>query len=462
MKFSYHIDIKKVNSRRILILLIFILAASLTFYASYSSSSDSNNISHENNDYFDSPTTDLSTFFDKPNRVYHIQYNHETQHPINIPDSCTLSFEGGSIKASITFNKTRLSGQIKLNGSNISGSVINDIFNASWICNMDGETDDAKNINQIISVSDNIFFPKGDYYLKSIAQPSLDIPKDLQSKIKAHIGIHKSNLSLFGEDGTCFISSTPVVMICAYSCPNQIDNSISNLLIDNITFKEKNDKKNFHEFAHTIKLMGVNNCVIKDCKFDDFWGDGISLSHYQDNLTTGERTRNQNIKIINNYISGKGYNNRNGISVISGKNVSIIGNTIDQVSNKNMPGAIDIEGNNAAFTVEDISIINNKINGSHGTGGAISIVSLRDAPAKRILIDNNTITNSTSGMTFYIETNDCVSDVSIISNTINENTPPFVFYGKGRTNNWIVKDNNFKFNKNKFGGKIIFQNSIIE
>lgn len=421
------------------------------------------NLKEENSQYYDSPSTNLSIFFSLPKKEYHIRYNHTSLETINIPDSCVIFFEGGSIAAPIKFNNTRLSGVINLKGSNISGSVTNDVFDASWICNRDGKTDDANNINQIIAVSNNIFFPAGDYYLESTSKISADIPQVLQKQLKSHIGIHKSNLSLFGEKNTRFISSTPIVMVCVYSSPYQIDKSISNLTVDNITFIEKNDKENFHEFAHTIKLVGINNGIITNCRFEDFWGDAITLSHYGDSETTGERTRNQNIKIYNNYIRGGSHNNRNGISVISGENISIINNTIEQVSKKSMPGAIDIEANNSAYTIDNITIAYNTIKGCIGGVGSISIVSNRyNAPAHNIIIANNTITSSTYGISFVIQSDNCVSDISVVNNTIDGNTQPFKFVGSAKTNNWIVMDNKFSFDKSQFGGKIKISNLLVE
>lgn len=427
-----------------------------------SQQSDSPSIKDARSLYYDSPSIDIARFFLQPKKEYHIRYDHILADTIVIPDSCVLYFEGGSIAAPIKFNDTRLSGQIRLKGSSISGSVTNDVFDASWLCNMDGKTDDAKNINHMIEVSNNIFFPSGDYYLESTAIPSPKIPKSLHSQLISHIGINKSNVSLFGQDNTRFISETPIIMICAYSPPYQIDNSVSNLRFQNITFIEKNDKENFHEFAHTLKLVGVNDCTISNCRFEDFWGDAITLGHYGDTESTGERTRNQDIKIMNNYITGKGYNNRNGISIINGKNVSILNNTIDQVSSRKMPGAIDVEANNAAYTVEDITIAYNKINGSNGGVGAISIVSQNNAPAHRILIENNIITNSVNGISFVIKSDDCVSDISVINNTVDDKTHPFKFIGKARTKNWIVKDNTSTFDNRKFGGDIKIDNLILE
>ena len=408
----------------------------------------------------DSPTTDLTKFFIYPHKEYHLRYNHVTTDTISIPDSCSIYFEGGSIAGPIIFNHTRLSGQVKLYGSSLSGSITNDIFDASWICHMDGKTDDATIINQIINITNNIFFPKGDYYLKNFAIPSNEIPKELLRELKCHIGINKSNINIFGEDETKFISESPNVMICAYSRPYDIDNSISNVNIYNITLVENNDKKSFHEFAHTIKLIGINNCTISNCRFEDFWGDAINLGHYGDTPSTGERTRNQNIKIINNYITGKSHNNRNAISVINGKNISIINNSINQVSSSKMPGAIDIEANNSAYTIDGITVSSNKINGSNGMGGAIGVVSLHNAPAHRIIIEHNTITNSTAGIAFGIKSDDCVSDISVISNYIDDNTRPFIFSGNSRTKNWIFKGNNTSFDNKKLGGSIKINNLV--
>lgn len=283
------------------IFLLILIGISITFCEASTNTSTNINVNGKD-EFVDSPTTDLSQFFKERKRIYHIQYDHTTRDSIILPDSCILSFEGGSIAAPIVFNDTRLSGQIKLQGSSISGSISNSVFDASWLCYRDEKRDDANNINQIISVSDNIFFPDGDYYLESLAMPSKDVSTTLHSELKCHIGIHRSNVHLYGDKNTRFVSTTPIVMICAYSCPYQIDNSISNLQFQNIRFSEKNDKLNFHEFAHTLKLIGINNCTISDCVFDDFWGDAITLGHYGDNVKTGERTRNQNIKIYNNII----------------------------------------------------------------------------------------------------------------------------------------------------------------
>ena len=411
---------------------------------------------------YDNPSTEITMLFSQPNKIYHIRQNYESTDTIIIPESCTLVFEGGRISACIVFNNTMLEGQIKLQGSNITGSVRNKIFDASWLCYMDGETDDAQNINQIISVANNIFFPNGPYLLETLAKPSATILKTLHERIKCHIGIHKSNLHLFGENDTRFISYTPNVMICAYSVPYQFDASISNITLDNITFVEKNDLTNFHEFAHTIKIIGINDLNIINCKFDNFWGDAIMLGSYVDNPTTGERVRNQNVNIVNNYFIGEGFNNRNAISVINGKNINIIKNTIDQVSNKKMPGAIDIEANNSAYTIDGITISHNRINRSNGFGGAINIVSQREAPAHRITIDHNTITNCSNGLAFYVKSDDCVSDISIISNYIASDTNPYKFEGNAETYNWTVKDNQSSFNNKNFGGNIIINNLFIE
>lgn len=411
---------------------------------------------------YDAPTSKLSLFFQEPNKIYHIRYHHQSKDTIIIPESSILMFEGGHISAPLVFNRTKLSGKIKLQGSSITGSVTNEIFDASWLCLIDGQTDDADNINQIIGVANNIFFPKGDYLLQSFANPSTDIPKVLHERIKCHIGIHKSNLRLFGENDTRFISTTPNVMICVYSCPYQIDNSISNIIFDNITFVEMNDRINFHEFAHTMKIIGVNGLDIINCKFDNFWGDAIMLGSYVDDLTTGERVRNQNVNIVNNYITGEGFNNRNAISVINGKNINIVKNIIDQVSNEKMPGAIDIEANNSAYTIDSITVSHNRINRSNGFGGAICIVSQREAPAHNITVDHNVITNCSNGIAFYVKSNDCVSYISIISNSIDPTTPPYIFVGNAESSNWTVMNNQTSFENKNFGGNINIHNLFIK
>lgn len=390
----------------------------------------------------DTPDVEMHRLFSAGKAKYVISYNHTFSDTISIPYGSIIMFDGGSLKGPIKFNQTSLKGKVRLKGSSISGHITNKIFNASWLCAMDGITDDAPRINEMIDVCGNVFFPKGSYRLISAFNPEGKLPKELHSSVNGHIAINKSNVTLEGETGTTFITDKPLITLSVFSQPNDIEHSIRDINIQNITFEVYNDGLNFHEFMHTIKMIGVNGITIKNCMFRDFWGDAICLSHYGDTPQTGERTRNQNIKILNNIIvGGEKHNNRNGISVISGKNVIIKNNIIKNTSRKDMPGGVDIEPNNSVYTINGIKIMNNFFEGI--TTSAIQIYIPEKAPAHDILIKRNVIKYCGNGVIISINSINTTDGFKILSNNIDEKTRPYIFIGKGSSLNWQIKDNVF-------------------
>lgn len=395
---------------------------------------------------YDSPHTKINNQLKFEQCKYFISFSHIFSDTLFMPKNCELVFNGGSLSGPIVLNNTLLSGSVDLKGSSIRGSVRNELFDASWICNMDGKTDDARHINEIIEVCGKVLFPKGCYRLISSYTVPDKIDKKLHRSIQSHIGVSRSDVSLIGEEGTEFLTEEPIGTICFFSRPKMIEHSIRNILIEGITFTVKNDGVAFHEFMHTIKLIGVNNFTVTNCTFNDFWGDAICLSHYGDDKSTGERTRNQNVKITNNSIrGGDSHNNRNGISVISGKNVLIKDNIIRNTTRKDMPGGIDIEPNNSAYTIENIRIENNTFANIEGTVGAIGLVLLKDnAPAKKIVINNNVINHCSCGITIVIRTNDTSKGLEITNNVVDIHTRPYKFVGSGSSRDWIIKNNSFK------------------
>lgn len=383
-------------------------------------------------------------FFCDTDTKYVISFQHEFRDTLKLPSDCVIMFEGGSLCGPIVMNNTELRGNVNLKGSRLNGKIKNEKFDASWICNMDGMTDDALSINDMIEVCGHVFFPKGDYRLISVYNTEGKVNQKLQRSIKAHIGIRKSNVCLEGENGARFITSDSLGTICLFSKPKRIDKSIGNIRIEGLTFKVENDGSCFHEFLHTIKTIGVNGLTIENCVFDDFWGDAICLSHFGDNPKTGERTRNQDVKILGNTINGDSHNNRNGISVISGKNVLIKGNTIRNTSRKDMPGGIDVEPNNSAYTIENIRIEGNYLEGITGTGGAISVQSYKDGPAHHIEILSNEIKNcSKAGIAIRIKSEGTTDSFIIKDNYIHADTRPFFFRGNGKSKNWTISGNTF-------------------
>lgn len=412
--------------------------------------------------YYDLPHSNLFSLFCEAGSKYVIRHHHAFIDTLFIPSDCDIIFDGGSLSGPIIMNNTKLCGKVNLKGSSLGGRVRNKRFESSWLCFMDGVTDDARNINQMIEVCGNIFFAKGNYRLKSEYNPVGKIGPKYYKSIKAHIGICKSNITLEGEMGTCFETVDTIGTICLFSPPKKIGKSVSNVIIKNISFKVYNNGECFRAFMHTIKTIGVNGLTIEKCSFNDFWGDAICLSHYGDNPRTGERTLNQNVKIVSNFIEGGDHhNNRNGISVISGKNVLIKKNIIKNTSRKNMPGGIDIEPNNSAYTMENIRIENNYIEGVNGSG-AISMFVNKNAPAHNIKILSNDIKRCLRGIRIVIRTENTTDSIVIKDNHVGADTKPYLFRGKGKSKNWMVVGNVFeKPSKQKIPGNILIENLVL-
>ena len=103
----------------------------------------------------------LEDLFKEKNTKYIIRYYHSSKDTINIPEGCEIYFDGGHLSGFFIFNNTILTGRVNLKGSSIGGTISNSFMDASWICAIDGVSDDAKSINEMIQVCGNIRFPKG-------------------------------------------------------------------------------------------------------------------------------------------------------------------------------------------------------------------------------------------------------------------------------------------------------------
>lgn len=414
----------------------------------------------------DSKNMRIEFFFNSGNTTYIINYPHTFSYPITIPKGCEIRFQGGSLKGPIVFNDTKLTGFVNLKGSVVSGTISNKFFDADWLCYKDGKHDDAANINMMIEVCGIVFLKKGKYLLIS-EHKGLRREKVLDEwQADAHIGIAKSNIELIGSDkDVIFLTPKPYITICIYSPPYQFDKTIRNIKIQNITFKAENNGKNFNQLLHTIRVMGVNGLTIKNCFFDDFYGDAICLHSYGDMPSTGERTRNSNVFIKDNHIKGGAHHStRNGISVVNGVNVWIENNLIEETSRKDMPGAIDVEANSHAFSIDNIVIKNNTIRNCGGTAGGICINSKGyGAPANNIQILNNHISNSSYGLAFIVQTESVTKNYVVSGNIVEDDTKPLIFVGNGKSSNWTFKNNVFKkWTTTRIPGNIKVEGLILE
>ena len=384
--------------------------------------------------YFDTVKGNVHQLFKNGQGIYVLRYAHKFSDTLYIPHDSEVRFKGGRLSGPVVFDATELSGKVNLKGSHIGGRIKNSTFNASWLCAMDGLTDDAPLINEMIATCGSVYFPRGIYRLISAYK-----------RENFHIGINQDNVSLSGEKETVFLTKERLGIVCVFSKPYDIANSVKNIRLKGITFRTINDGSVFLQWTHAIQTKGVNGFAIENCTIEDFWGDGICLNHYGDNPDTGERARNQNVRIENNIIVGGDlHNNRNGISVINGQNVLIRGNIIRNTSRKDMPGAIDIEPNNSAYTIEDVRIIGNTIEESRGRCGAIEICMVKGGPGYHIYVEDNYISKSNLGIYVCLKTEDTTEHFVIRNNLISADTPSYKFVGNGKSKNWIISGNSFK------------------
>lgn len=396
---------------------------------------------------YDEPNSKLISLFKTRGAKYVIRYNHKSSDKVIVPPESEIVFDGGSLNGNLFFDNTLLKGTVRLQGSQLSGTIKNKYFSSEWLCYADGIHDDANNINQMINVCGRIMFKKGTYLLSSIHHgPRVENVLDEWQAV-AHIGIAKSNVELIGvDDGVIFYTPKRYMTICIYSPPYQFFKTVRNVKIQNITFRAENNGENFNQLLHTIRVMGVDGLTIKNCYFDDFYGDAICLHSYGDMPSTGERTRNSNVVIKDNHIKGgQHHSTRNGVSVVNGVNVSIENNIIEETSRYDMPGAIDVEANSDAFSIDNIVIKGNTIRNCGGTAGGICINSKGyNAPANNINIINNHISGCTSGLAFVVQTNNRTRNFYIAGNIVEEDTPPLQFIGNGQSSLWTFKNNVFK------------------
>ena len=415
---------------------------------------------------YDAPDKPIQSLFSAKNAKYVINYDHQFEQTIIIPNDCEIFFDGGSLRGDIKFCNTILNGKIKLQGSKLKGSIKNKVLYSEGFCYADGIHDDADNINQMLNVCGKLHFKKGNYLMvsKHLAPKVDNVLDDWQ--IDTHIGIAKSNVELVGDEaGVTFITHQPCGIVYIYSPPYKFERTVRNIRIENIKFSSVNNGKDFWQLKHTIKTVGVNGLMISNCQFDDFWGDAICLHSYGDTPSTGERTRNSNVVIKNNYIrGGKHHNNRNGISVVNGVNIRIENNIIEHTSRSDMPGAIDVEANSHVFSIDNIVIKSNIIRNCSGTAGGICINSPKlSAPAYNIKIIDNHVSGCTTGLAFVVKTDDVTKNYMIKGNIIESDTPPYKFVGNGRSKNWIFKSNVFKRKTNdRIPGNIKVEGLIVK
>lgn len=116
----------------------------------------------------------------QPNTIYEIRYDFDLDGgTVNIPENCTLKFEGGSLKnGTIIANNTSIKGCANCLSKvdAITGTIFEGI-NLSWIGVYKNNQDNSKNIKKLKNISSNVFIVDTDI---TLYEPDVILPKNVK------------------------------------------------------------------------------------------------------------------------------------------------------------------------------------------------------------------------------------------------------------------------------------------
>jgi hypothetical protein len=164
----------------------------------------------------------------------------------------------------------------------------------------------------------------------------------------------------------------------------------NNVTVDNLNLDgNSQNQTNWTEYRHSLRIEGpYSNTVVKNCDLTNVIGDGVYIS----TVTSGPT------EVFNCTISAN-YDNRNGISIITGRNIEVHGCTFTNLTRDDMPGHIDIEPDFAASVCEFIDLHDNTFIGgtlatSAGTRPAITVALMVGTVSQDIKVRSNDISGT--------------------------------------------------------------------
>lgn len=316
------------------------------------------------------------------NTIYEIRYDFDLNGAeIQIKEGCVLNFVGGSLSnGTIIGNNSVVNSEpiVIFRNTIIKGNWLTLNIYQSWFdFDLSIDADNRRNFKNLIqltnaNITNNIYFCNGIYYTK--AYDVEDISEEALLLLNSN-----TNLYLTG----CTIKTIPFKWthknIILIQNTNNVNIYGGILIGDADTHDYDTTVSISHEFSHGIKIKtNSNNITIANTRLEKFTGDGIDL------IESGENAID-NIQIINVVCDS---NNRQGISIESGKNIFIKNSKFINTSSIHEiePGAgLDIEPWTKNVYIENIQIENCSFERNKG-GVIIQPNYLEDNPS---LYENN-------------------------------------------------------------------------
>ena len=253
----------------------------------------------------------------EPNTIYEIRYDFDLNGgEIKIKEGCVLKFVGGSLSnGTIIGNDSVINSKpiIILKDIIINGVwLVSDIYQSWFNFDLSENADNRNNFKNLIqltnaNITNNVFFTDGTYYTKVY---------DKEDNTNEALFLLNSNTNLYLNNCTIKTISFKWThkSIIIIENANNINIYAGKLIGDADTHNYDTAISQTHEWSHGIKIARYSkNITIKYTVIKNFTGDGINIIDSGENET-------ENILIENVTCDS---NNREGMSIESGKNITI-------------------------------------------------------------------------------------------------------------------------------------------
>ena len=235
----------------------------------------------------------------QPNTIYEIRYDFDLNgETINVPENCTLKFNGGSLNNGIlNLNSTKLLGDIKIFTKVIGSPCTEDLYITWFGANTNEDFDNSPIIQMLVDLSPRItvIIPNGTFGIKSpiLFDESTGFLKGTSSRLSILKATAKMDCMLTQKSTAKY--ATPA--LSDFSIDGNLDGTISNDLsfTSNATCGIKfNDY--WYTYCHDLRITNIAGIALD---FNNIWN--VELTRiYISNCYVGFRLGLPNGESINN------------------------------------------------------------------------------------------------------------------------------------------------------------------